>query len=121
MEEGREQRGGPDPGAWQAVYLHIRKLGPCTADEAQELTQEFFTHLLEIRGDSRSSFAPDLLEASLRRFLAHRSRRPPGHAVPCLLEGIAPRIKDLLTGQDQLAPEEALDRHWAEEILSRSP
>lgn len=121
MGAEREQRGGPDAGAWQAVYLHLRKLGPCTADEAQELTQEFFTQFLELGGGAGSPFAPDLLETSLRRFLAHRQRRPTVRAIPRLLENIAPRIKDLLTGPDQLAPEEALDRHWAEEILSRSP
>ena len=116
MEE-REKRGGPDPGAWHAIYLRLRRLGSCTADEAQELTQEFFTHLLETGG----GFTPDLLEASLRRFLAHRSRRRVPDLFLPFLEGVAPRIKILLSGPDQLAPEEALDRHWAEEILSRSP
>lgn len=115
--KGREQRGGPDAGDWQRVYLHLRKLESCTADEAQELTQEFFTHSLTVRGSPR----PDLSEARLRRFLARRDRRPAGPPVFSLLEGIAPRIRDLLTGSDRLSPEEIFDRHWAEEILSGSP
>ncbi len=110
---------------WFPLYSYVRRRVP-HADEAQDLIQEFFTHLLEkntiaVADQQRGRFRAFLLTA-LRNFLANEwtksqtRRRGGGHRVWQLdLESGESLIKN--EPLDVLTPEKLFDRRWAETLL----
>ena len=141
MERGAERTGERTPGKsgstpdrvmslyWEPVYRFIRKAGPYPAEEAWDLTQDFLSRLFEARGRGRLPSSPgeagEFLKEALRGFLSELRRRRPGleakgGRLTLSLEGADPEIEIVVANPEHLAPDEVTDRHWAEELLSRT-
>lgn len=112
---------------WYPLYAFARRWGH-TADEAQDLTQEFFTRLLEKHylGDvrpERGRFRSFLL-ASLKHFLLNErdrvlaQKRGGGHApIPLEIDTAEGRYR--LEPPDTATPERIYERRWALTLLDR--
>jgi RNA polymerase sigma factor (sigma-70 family) len=112
---------------WYPLYAFTRRWGH-TADEAQDLTQEFFARLLEKHylGDvrpERGRFRSFLL-ASLKHFLLNErdralaQKRGGGHA-PISLEVDTAEGRYRLEPPDTATPETIYERRWALTLLDR--
>jgi len=112
---------------WFPLYAYVRRQGH-RPEDAQDLTQEFFSRFLEHgnieRADpGRGRFRSYLL-TSLKRFLneewrrANRQKRGGGQfAVPLNLEDAETRMAT--EPSDQLSPDLLYDRRWVETLLER--
>jgi len=112
---------------WYPVYAYIRRRGYAGQD-AEDLTQQFFAHLLEthlVRSASpdRGRFRSFLL-VSIRNFLAnewdrdHAAKRGGGAPVLSLdFEAAEGRYAQEL--RDQLTPEKLFERGWVLALLER--
>jgi RNA polymerase sigma-70 factor (ECF subfamily) len=108
---------------WTPAFTYVRHLPGMTAEEALDVTQEFFTRLLEkgaLAGLSpeRGSFRA-YLKAALRNFTLNSvrdtiARRPREGRLfrvdPADWDRLAPTSADV-------SPDEAFDREWAHAIL----
>ncbi len=113
---------------WYPLYVYVRRWG-YDADQAQDLTQEFFTRLLEkhylrAADPSRGRFRSFLL-ASLKHFLANERDRAGaikrgGRAtvVPLEIENAEGRYS--LEPPDDETPETIYERRWALTLLQRT-
>ena len=114
---------------WRPVYKFIRTAGGATIEDAKDLTQEFFSYVLE--GSVLSKYDPakgrfrTFLKGVLRNFLsverrdASRLKRGGGRLmIP--LDVAALETPEFLAERDRVSPDEAFDRQWAGEILSES-
>jgi len=113
---------------WYPLYAHVRRRGHGHED-AQDLTQDFFAHLLA-RGfpcgaaPERGKFRSFLL-ASLRHFLVdqHRhadaAKRGGGQRTVSLDESRAEE-RFRLEPQHELTPEKLYEREWAMTLLDRA-
>lgn len=112
---------------WYPLYAFVRRRG-YPADQARDLTQDFFAHLLENRrfaaaDQERGRFRSFLLK-SLQRFLAdsadrdHAAKRGGGIVmVPLELDGAETKLaRDL--GHDE-TPERLFEREWALALIAR--
>jgi len=112
---------------WYPLYAFARRWGH-TADEAQDLTQEFFARLLEKHylGDvkpERGRFRSFLL-ASLKHFLLNErdrvlARKRGGGQVPIPLEFETAEGRYRLEPRDPSTPETIFERRWALTLLDR--
>ena len=110
---------------WYPLYAYVRRQGHAPHD-AQDLTQEFFSRLLESNAldavhPSKGRFRSFLI-ASLHHFLANewkhaqRQKRGGGHTHFSLDEEIAEgRYRH--EPADTFTPENAFERRWAETLL----
>jgi RNA polymerase sigma-70 factor (ECF subfamily) len=113
---------------WYPIYAYVRRLGH-SHDEAEDLTQGFFTRVLEKRylrdfDHARGRFRSFLLGA-LKHFVANerdaaRARKRGGGATPVPLDEIlhADRRYSLEPRSD-LTPDTIFERHWALTVLDR--
>lgn len=113
---------------WYPLYAYIRRRGH-SVHESQDLTQEFFTRLLQnnilsaVRSE-RGKFRWFLLSA-LKRFLAnqwnyqHAAKRGGQQMILSLDEEIAER-RYRLEIADSAAPERLFDRAWAMTLLEEA-
>ena len=112
---------------WFPLYAYVRRQGQ-NADDAKDLTQEFFSRFLE-RGNfsladrERGRFRTFLL-TSLKRFLneewrkANRQKRGGGQQwVPLEVDDAENRFT--AQPKDGLSPDLLYDRRWAEALLER--
>ena len=113
---------------WYPLYVYVRRRGH-SPEDAQDLTQDFFAHLLA-RGfpcgarPERGKFRSFLL-VSLRHFLLDQHRRADaakrggGHTVISLDVN---RAEERFGGepQDALTPEKLYERAWAMTLLDRA-
>ncbi len=110
---------------WQPLYSYVRRRGH-SPDDAQDLTQEFFTRLLEnnrfARADqSRGKFRSFLL-SSLKNFLsdewdkAHAKKRG-GGIQPCSLQFDDGERTYELEPVNNVTPEQIFERRWALTLL----
>ena len=111
---------------WMPVYHYVRSLRPVAIPEAEDLTQQFFTMLLD-RG-SLAKLAPErgsfrgFLKTALRFFLIDQDRTAMAHA-PRDGARIFPfdqaeaAWKDARKGVPVTAPEDAFDQEWARGVL----
>ena len=113
---------------WRPVYAFIRRRG-ATSHDAEDLTQSFFTFLLEKRalksvGPEKGRFRSFLL-AALVNFLHNdwdrRNALKRGGAVPIVPLDVA-ALEDLYHDeQNQLLPPEAVfDRRWSADMIDRA-
>ena len=111
---------------WYPVYAHVRQQGE-DPDRAQDLTQGFFTYLLEskslrVANPDRGRFR-SFLKASLRHYLSHEWRRERtqkrggGRAVFSLDHAEAESRYDLEPA-DEETPESVFEERWARTLLS---
>jgi RNA polymerase sigma-70 factor (ECF subfamily) len=112
---------------WYPLYAFARRWGH-TADEAQDLTQEFFTRLLEkhyledVRPE-RGRFRSFLL-ASLKHFLLNerdrdQAQKRGGGRAPIPLELDTAEGRYRLEPPDTATPETIFERRWALTLLDR--
>jgi RNA polymerase sigma factor (sigma-70 family) len=113
---------------WYPLYAFCRRQGRQPHD-AEDLTQEFFSRLLEKNrlasvGPEHGRFRSFLL-ASLKNFLAndreraHAQRRGGGQPV-LSLDGADAETRYALEPADGLTPEMVFERRWAFAILDRT-
>lgn len=111
---------------WKPAYHYVRALRPDRAADAQDLTQGFFTMLLERRDLERLS--PDrgsfrgFLKTALKHFLAsadrsRAARSPRGEARLLRFDGAEEEWLEATRGQPETSPDEAFDREWARGVL----
>jgi RNA polymerase sigma-70 factor (ECF subfamily) len=111
---------------WMPVYHYVRSLRPVAIPEAEDLTQQFFTMLLDRR--SFSKLAPErgsfrgFLKTALRYFLIDQDRTAQAHSprdgarfFP--FDQAEASWKDARKGVPVSGPEEAFDREWARSVL----
>lgn len=112
---------------WYPLYAFVRRQGHNPA-EAQDLTQDFFAHLLSSEAlatvnPARGRFRSFLL-ASLRNLLTNewkrgqRQKRGGGVAL-FSLDAIAAEERYRLEPADDATPESIYERKWAESLLER--
>src|SRR5687767_9029449 len=110
---------------WRPIYKYVRIAWKRSNEDAKDLTQAFFIHLLEgdllARADPERGNFRKLLMAALRNFLANELRA--GHAQK---RGGGRVIVSLdVTGEESNAagpqdPQEAFEGQWAKELLERA-
>ena len=110
---------------WYPLYVFVRRQGH-VAEEAQDLTQGFFAHLLETESIGRAE--PDkgrfrsFLIGALKHFLVnewqreHRQKRG-GGCVTFSLDDAEAQERFEAEPADELTPERAYERRWAEAVL----
>lgn len=116
---------------WYPVYAFIRRQGHGPEDGA-DLTQEFFTRVLEKNyfhdADPARGHFRGFLCASVRHFLSNqrdraRAQRRGGRQPPISLDVENAEGRYQLEPRDDLTPEKLLDRRWAltllEQVLTR--
>jgi RNA polymerase sigma factor (sigma-70 family) len=114
---------------WYPLYCFARRTG-ATPHDAQDLTQDFFTHLLRTEAldtvdQSKGRFRSFLL-ASFRNVITNEWRRATtqkrgGGAIEFSLDAEAPeqKFKREIAGTN-LSPEQAFEKRWAETLVDRS-
>ena len=113
---------------WYPVYVFIRRHGH-SADEAADLTQEFFTRMLE--GSGLQQAAPEggrfrsFVIACIRHFLANeqdhvRALKRGGGRPTLSLEIETAEGRYVLEPRDELTPDKIFDRRWALTLLDRA-
>ena len=113
---------------WYPAYAFIRRQGH-DADAARDLTQEFFTRVLEKRyfrdaDPARGRFRAFLLTA-IRHFLSNerdreRALKRGGRAPKLSLDVENAESAYQLEGRDDLTPEKLFDAQWATVLLDRT-
>jgi RNA polymerase sigma factor (sigma-70 family) len=114
---------------WRPVYKFIRTAGGRSIEDAKDLTQEFFSYLLE--GDVITKFEGEkgrfrtFLKGVLRNFLsethrnASRLKRGGGRLV-VQLDPDAIERGGFPAEREHYKPEQIFDRQWAAEVLAQS-
>jgi RNA polymerase sigma factor (sigma-70 family) len=110
---------------WRPIYKYVRIAWKRSNEDAKDLTQAFFIHLLEgdllARADPERGNFRKLLLASLRNFLAnearadHAQKRGGGRVIRSLDAGT-----EDAGAADPQDPQEAFESQWARELLERS-
>ena len=110
--------------AYRAPILgYVRSSGHASAD-AEDLTQEFFTRLLERRWDERADPARgrfrSFLLTALKRFLLdqHDARVALKRGGP--LRPAGDELLEEIAGPETLSPEAAFERAWAATVIDRA-
>jgi RNA polymerase sigma-70 factor (ECF subfamily) len=112
---------------WYPLYFYVRRLGH-SPEDAQDLTQGFFSRLLEknyvASADREKGKFRSFLLLLLKRFLArewaraNRQKRGGGvELIPLDLERTENRY--VAEPADELSPDKAFDRRWAQVLLAR--
>jgi RNA polymerase sigma-70 factor (ECF subfamily) len=113
---------------WYPLYAYVRRRGH-RPEDAQDLTQAFFTRLLEKNAveaaDPRRGRFRAFLLASLKNFLANewnreRAEKRGGGRVALSLDFAAADARFVREPEDGLTPERAYERNWALEVLERA-
>jgi RNA polymerase sigma-70 factor (ECF subfamily) len=113
---------------WYPLYAYVRRRGHSAAD-AQDLTQAFFTRLLEknviqVADPQKGKFRSFLL-ATLKDFLANERRRAKtlkrgGGRWPLSLEFEAGEARYRREPADERTPEDLFQRRWALTVLEQT-
>ncbi len=113
---------------WAPLYAFVRREGYCPAD-AQDLTQEFVTRLLERDYLSRLEHQQGRFRSFLLTFLknflseqrgrAKAQKRGGGQSI-ISFDQMAEEHQPELAAPNQLSPEQAYEQRWAETVMTRS-
>ena len=113
---------------WNPLFAYVRRRGH-DVHSAEDLTQDFFAHLLEKRAfasvePAGGRFRSYLLTA-LKHFLANEWRRAQtekrgGRATMLSLDELDPEGRRLLEPADDATPDVAFERRWAGTVLDRA-
>ena len=113
---------------WYPLYAYIRRKGYNPAD-AQDLTQEFFTRLLQknypAQADRAKGKFRSFLLLTLNHFLADEHARATaqkrgGGQTLVSLDQESPEERYRLEPADMLSPEKVFERRWAQTILDQA-
>jgi RNA polymerase sigma-70 factor (ECF subfamily) len=113
---------------WYPLYAYVRRQGR-RAEEAQDVTQDFFAQLLEKRSlrmaDHRRGKFRSFLLASLNHFLANKRRRAKarkrgGGRVPISLDFQSAESRYGLEPAHELTAEKIYQRRWALTLLEQA-
>jgi len=112
---------------WPPLYTYVRWQG-FDADEAQDMTQEFFARLLAKNtlaevDQSKGKFRSFLL-ASLKHFLSNerdkaRTIKRGGHQIFVPLDAMSAETRCRIEPADNLSPDKAFERQWALTVLDQ--
>lgn len=114
---------------WRPVYRFIRTAGRASIEDAKDLTQEFFSYVLE--GGLLAKYREEkgrfrsFLKGVLRRFLSEARRdgaaqKRGGGRIIASLDTAALEAERLPSGKTEPTPEELFDRQWARDVLAES-
>ena len=112
---------------WHPVYAFIRRNG-CDPDRAQDLTQEFFSILIEKNyledADRRRGRFRSFLLTSVKHFLANewdkaRALKRGGGQVPISIDANEAERWYVPAVADEITPETLFERRWAVSLLER--
>ena len=113
---------------WFPLYAYVRRQGH-SIDDAQDLTQAFFVHLLDkqtlrVADPERGRFRSFLL-ASMKHFLAKQWRRDAaqkrgGGCLPISLNFDDGETRYRLEPSHEVTPEKLFERQWALTLLARA-
>lgn len=112
---------------WYPLYAYVRRRGYAPAD-AQDLTQEFFTHVLEqkwlTRADPQRGRFRTFLLSALNHFLAnewHKARaiKRGGNAQTVPLQFDSAETRYGVEPVDRRTPEQIFERRWALALLDK--
>ncbi len=110
---------------WYPLYVYVRRRG-YTGDAAADLTQEFFSRLLEknrlAQVDRRKGKFRSFLLASMKHFLANewdksQARKRGGGRAPISIELSTAEAAYRLEPVDEITAERAFERRWALTLL----
>jgi RNA polymerase sigma factor (sigma-70 family) len=113
---------------WLPLYTYIRRQGE-SAHDAQDLTQEFFTRLLEkdflASADQTKGRFRSFLLASLKHFLSNqrdraRAQKRGGGQTPLSLDFSEGETSIGFQAADNQTPEKAFEKRWALTLLEQS-
>ena len=113
---------------WYPLYAYIRRQGN-TADQARDLTQGFFVHLLEKdtlqRADPGAGRFRSFLLGSVRNFLSHDRERSSAlkRGGPATTLSLDKELAERRYGREpagQLTPEEIFERRWALTVVEQA-
>lgn len=117
-------------GYWRPVYLCIRRKWRLTSEDAKDLTQAFFVHLMETgflgKADPARGRFRALLRSSLENFLrddykaARRVVRGGEHTIVSIDAADAAETERLLADLAQAPEAEVFDREWRRGILAEA-
>jgi RNA polymerase sigma factor (sigma-70 family) len=102
---------------WKPAYLYLRAIRAMSAEDAEDLTQQFFAMLLARRAFDKLS--PDrgsfrgFLKTALRRFAVSAQRRESARGPQTFNFQEAESLHDR-----ELSPEAAFDREWARGVVT---
>ncbi len=113
---------------WYPLYTFVRRSVP-NAEDARDLTQSFFAHLLDKK--SFSAADPDrgrfrtFLMVALKNFIADQHDRATalkrgGGQTHLSLDFQDAEGRYLLEPADELTPEKVYERNWAREVVARA-
>ena len=115
-------------GYWYPVYAFVRSRGH-SAEDAQDLTQSFFTRMIETGGfvsatPERGRFRSYLLGAT-RHFLANewyraRTQKRGGNVQFIEWDACDPETRYAGSSKQLESPDDLFDREWALEIISKA-
>jgi RNA polymerase sigma factor (sigma-70 family) len=112
---------------WYPLYAFVRRQG-YGPEDAQDLTQGFFAHLLERHAlaqvDRTKGKFRSFLLASLRHFLSDqwdsaRAQKRGSGAAPIALDAAGAETRYGLEAVDQASPDQAFDRNWALALMEQ--
>jgi len=112
---------------WKPVYVFVRRAWGKSTEDAKDLTQAFFTEVID--KDLLSKYAPQrgrfrtFLKAALKNFLAdeHRTagrQKRGGGKVRIPIDAEVAPLEELAAAPGGESPEACFDRAWANEILA---
>ena len=113
---------------WKPVYLFVRQTLGRQHEDAKDLTQEFFTHilqgpLLERYSADRGSFRT-FLRTAARNFVVDdqraglRAKRGGGRLIS--LDAAEDSVREFLPDTISASPEQLFDRAWKHTVLARA-
>lgn len=114
---------------WKPVYSFIRSFRSVGIEDAKDLTQAFFCHLLE--GDLVARYQPDrgrfrsYLKGALRIFLAEayrdgQARKRGGGREIVSLDVSTLETRRFVADLRQLSPDDLFDLHWRREVMGQA-
>lgn len=123
--ESREAFAALSQAYWSPVYAYLRRLG-CSADDAQDLVQDFFVHLLEkpvLKGaDPERGQFRTLLRLWLTHFVSNdrarcRAKKRGAERLTTLSDAESAENWWRLEPRDDETPDVVYDRRWALTVL----
>src|SRR2546421_3519844 len=113
---------------WRPIFLFLRRQGS-NPDDAQDLTQGFFAHLIESRAyagaDREKGRFRSFMLGALKHFLAHarahdRAQKRGGGMVLAPLDTASLAEADARTMGTQSTADHVYEREWAETLLRQA-